>query len=153
MTEESPGVVVVSTPKELLNITELQDVVFYEVSGKRTDEEDDDPKPLQLRVLVRTDEKELRVRFQSNLAAHGGAYAVDTEAIFALAKPSRITSGALQEFIERVAMMVVYPYIRAAIDDTAARLSLDRPGLGLLRSNEIQSYREDEKPEETSSAD
>jgi hypothetical protein len=56
----------------------------------------------------------------------------------------------MQAFIERVAMMVAYPYIRAAIADTATRLSLRRPVLGLLRANEVESFRGDEDTEDES---
>lgn len=138
MTEESGDVAVVSTPKQLVDMTELVDVVFHEVAGRRSNEHSGEPEPFLIRAMYRQEENELGIRFQVTVGGYGGIYTADAEAIFALEKPAEIDPSTRQEFIERVAMMAVYPYLRAAIADIATRLSLRRPVLSLLRPGDLK---------------
>jgi hypothetical protein len=154
MSGESSDVTVASSPQELLDVVELRDVVYYEVSGKRCDAEgDSESHPLAINVMFRIEEKELGVRFQSNVTAFGGTYVADAEVIFALAKRVDIKVEAMQGFVERVAMMVVYPYLREAIADSATRLSLQRPIPSLLRGLQVHLYREDASRDEEGAED
>lgn len=136
----------VATLADLVRIVDVRDVIFHELSGKRSEDvEEDQQEPLATRVLVRNTEGILGVRFQTNLNSFGGSYVADAEVVYAISEQVEIEPPALQEFLERVAMMTVYPYLRAAIADTATRLSLKRPVLGLLRAEEVHLYREDEE--------
>jgi hypothetical protein len=138
MTGESTPVIQISEVDELVRLAELRDVIFYEVSGKRSGNEDSEPQPFVLRSMFRHDATQLGTRFQVSVSGHGGDYIADAEAIFALSQPAEINPTALKEFIERVGVMVVYPFLREAVADVATRLSLRRPVLNLLRVGEAR---------------
>ena len=58
-----------------------------------------------------------------------------------------ISDAALSEFVERVGVMTVYPYLRESIDQSAAKLGAARPTMKLLRPGDITvSVSADETP-------
>jgi len=133
MTDPQP----ISDPKELIALTELQDVLFWEVSAKRN-EEDSEDQPLQIQAMWRLGDQQLGLRFRATLRAEGGDFTTDAEAIFALAEEREVAPEVIQEFIEHVGIMVVFPFIHSTIAESATKLSLPRPVLNLIRANQAQ---------------
>ncbi len=43
----------------------------------------------------------------------------------------------MQEFIEQIGLMVLWPYVRSAVASSAAQLSLPAPPLTLLRPKDV----------------
>jgi hypothetical protein len=80
---------------------------------------------------------EFEVRIKANVGGNGGRYVADAGAVFTLATTGKIEDGIVREFAEKVGVMAVYPYIRAAVSQTAASLGLDRPVLPLLRAGAV----------------
>jgi hypothetical protein len=149
MTEES--LPEVNDVEELISLVTVRDVVFHEVQARRSpDHEDADD--LSMEITVREGQQELGVRCRAKVAGAGGLYTADAEAVFTLARPARIKPATLREFIEQVGVMVVYPYLRSAITDGAAKLSLRRPILKILRPGDIQLSGE-ERPVEGAQTD
>lgn len=104
------------------------------------DVEIDDQGPA-LTVAFRADDEELGVRCKTFFAGgRGGAaavFGVDVEAIFSLARPVSIPPRIMQEFIEQIGLMVLWPYVRSAVASSAAQLSLPAPPLTLLRPKDV----------------
>lgn len=123
--------------KALVNSTEIVDIRFHEVSAKRTDAPTDADDSLSMQIMVREDASEIGVRCQARVSGGGGEYYTDAEGVFALSEPIEVSPETLQEFIERVGVMVVYPYVREAITDGAARLALPRPVMKILRPGDL----------------
>ncbi|AXQ63903.1 hypothetical protein SEA_HORUS_51 [Gordonia phage Horus] len=120
----------------LLLSSELTDVIFHEVAASRTTEEPSSHYTLQ--VLTRVDGTQFEVRCKTTVVGGGAKYLGDAGAIFTLAEERKIPDEVAQEFAEKVGVMAVYPYLRAAITQLGAQLAVERPVLPLLRSGDVQ---------------
>ena len=101
-------------------------------------DEPEDPKALQIEAMWRHGEQKLGTRFRASISGEGGEFLADAEAIFNLAEPRGLEESVIKDFEERVGVMVVYPFLRSAVAETATKLSLPRPVLSLIRRNEAQ---------------
>jgi hypothetical protein len=129
---------VISDVRELIALTELQDVVFWEISARRIEDNSED-RPLQIQAMARVgDEQQLGLRFRATISAQGGDFVADAEAIFAIAEQREIDPELIHEFVERVGIMVVFPFLRSAIAESATKLSLPRPVLTLIKAGQAQ---------------
>ncbi len=88
--------------------------------------------------MWRHGEQKLGTRFRASISGEGGEFLADAEAIFNLAEPRGLDESVIKDFVERVGVMVVYPFLRSAVAETATKLSLPRPVLSLIRRNEAQ---------------
>lgn len=129
---------VITEIQDLVNRAEIADVVFHEVCAKRSPESAEAEDELSMQIMAREDGKEIGIRLRATVVGGGGQYMVDAEGIFELATPAKISPEILSEFIEKVGVMVVYPYVREAINDAAARLCVTRPVLKLLRQGDVR---------------
>jgi hypothetical protein len=130
--------------KELLDQSELADVVMYETCGRRVDNDNDQEFTMQ--VLTRLGDGDFEIRCKASVSGQGGEYIADAGAIFTFRTEAKIEEGTAREFAERVGVMAVYPYLRAAISQSAGTLGLDRPILPLLRAGAIKLAGDDETP-------
>lgn len=121
--------------RNLLDQSELADVVLYQISGSRVEEPGEAGYKLQ--VLTRVEDSEFEIRCQATVVGNGGQYLADAGAVFKFAAVGEIEEGTAREFAEKVGVMTVYPYLRAAVAQTAASLGLDRPVLPLLRAGSV----------------
>ncbi|WP_255789209.1 hypothetical protein [Mycobacteroides abscessus] len=138
---EQDGAITFEDVKELLDRSELTDVVLYENSSRRVD--DAVAPEFTLQVLTRLDEQEFEVRCKVTAAGKGGQYVADAGAVFSLQSPCKIEDGLARDFAEKVGVMTVYPYLRSAVGQSAAILGLDRPVLPLLRAGAIKLNRDE----------
>lgn len=149
----------ISDARELLRVAELRTVVYHAVRGKRQDKtfkdefdraveerrkddlswspDDDDPVRV-FNIATRVAEDEIGVRSRIVAASYHAEFEVDAEAVFTLTQPASIAEKALQEFVERVGVMAIYPYLRSSIASLAAQLAVPGPTLRLLRSGDFQ---------------
>lgn len=125
----------VSDARELLDLAELTDIVFYETGARRSP--DGKEEPLSVRIALRREDLVLEVRCRATLAGAGGEYVADASSVFTLEQPIDASDEVIAEFVERVGVMSVYPYLRESISQSAAKLGLERPILKLLRQNEV----------------
>lgn len=136
--------VVVNDARELLALAELTDVRFYEVSATRTGE---DNEAHEIQIVFRHEDLELEVRCRGDVRSSGGSYISDVGAVFTLQRPVDAQQHVIEEFVEKVGVMSVYPYLRESISEGAAKLSLNRPFLRLLRAGDVHITRRDSKGE------
>lgn len=132
---DGPNVRKVDDARQLLELAELSNIVFYEITGRRTLETNETP--LSIQILMRREDLVLEVRARAMVSGAGGEYIADASAIFSLEEPIDASDEVIQEFVERVGVMSVYPYLREAVTSTAAKLGLDRPILKLLRPGDV----------------
>lgn len=131
MTEDA-----VSAVEQLIRLAEIRDVIFHEVRARRSSEQENED--IDLEVMFRENDRELGIRCRATVTAPGAEFIVDAEALFELEKPVQIQPEVVKQFVERVGVMVLYPYLRSAVSDAAAKLAVHRPVMRLLRLGDVQ---------------
>lgn len=128
---------------ELLELVSLDDVVFFEVSGRGRDGIDDEtlaPKEptAEIDVLRRVGPKNIEVRCRAEIETPDARYAVDAAARYSIREAVALSPELVEEFADRVGVMTVYPYLRESVHGLAAKLRRGPVTLGLLRPGDIR---------------
>jgi hypothetical protein len=119
----------------LLLHCDVSEIVFWKISAGRRETEGPDQQTTA--VSWCGDESQIEVRLDSTLATEDGEYAVDVSVTFVYDQPLEVSTGIQQEFVEKVGIMTVYPYLREAFTEAAAKLRLAIPTLGLIRAGQV----------------
>jgi len=130
----------------LVTLAELVDVVYYKVAGERltTDVEpegvaDEATEPQQsVQIMLRVGAEALETRVLARLVTGDGRYEVDVGARYTLAEPLELSEEAQHDFVTRVGIMAIYPYVREALYSAATKLRLSPPVLGLIQAGKVQ---------------
>ena len=140
---------------ELASLVELRDIVYFKVHADRIEEGEagleGDPdtgarRPqVAISVHERHDETRMQVRCVLEAETADGRYVVDAAARYETESAVTFDEDVAREFVARVGVMAVYPYIREALHSAAAKLRLEPPVLGLLRPGGVSLT--EEKPE------
>ncbi|TRW47536.1 hypothetical protein [Georgenia yuyongxinii] len=130
----------VETLEELVQLTELVGITVYEQSAKRVEnqvDEDEESAP-RIEVLVRALEDGIEPRFK--LVFEGPGFVLTTDLALHYQDREQITidERVVPEFLNDVAFMSAYPFLREGIMTSAARLGVQPPLLGLVRRGEIE---------------
>lgn len=151
----------VAEVEELVGLTYLEDVFFLEMSGVRRFLEEGDAPALKAlsasdaqqfvsfsRVQVRGTDAGFDVRFHLDVALPEITGVIDVVTAYRLLEQVSLAPIAQQEFIEKVAAMAVWPFIREAVSDLIARLRATTVTLPLLRLGDVHLTKlaEDEAP-------
>jgi hypothetical protein len=130
--------------EEVVDAAELRDVVFYKILAERV-EDTDPPQPADnesaspaIHVLERHDVTHIEVRCALSFVGEGGRYEVDAAARYELTEPLEIPPAIMREFVTRVGLMAVYPYLRESLHLSASKLRLKAPVMGLLKAGSIE---------------
>lgn len=123
---------------------EIDALIMHEERGRRLHWTDDELSSTVLpttfsSLAVSREEARHRFRFRTTFTDRNAEYVADCEIVYILSENVDVTEGVSMEFAERVAFMAVYPYLRASISSSAARLGLPIPLLGIVRQGEFQS--------------
>lgn len=132
--------------REVLEQSELTDVIVYELQASRIGEAVEPQYSMQ--VLTRLDGTEFEIRCKVEAQGQGGQYLADAGAVFTLESEGLIEEGTQRQFAEKVGVMAVYPYLRSSISQLAASLGLDRPVLPLLRAGGVSLAQKAEQTEQ-----
>lgn len=133
---------------ELLGYVELTDITHYEVSGVRRQtkvEDDFEAGARDPQVMVRSEDGKLETRVRLTFESVDARLVADIAAIYTLSEPLEIDEDVISEFLERVGIMAVYPYLRAALHGSAAQIGVDAPVLGLFRPSSLRVSPDDAK--------
>jgi hypothetical protein len=138
---------------DLLQLVELTEVHFYEISGRRrvqdtsdgdsSDEVDAEavipaaPGHPSISVMMRSSPTFIEVRTRLALLHEGVEFAVDAAALYRTQVPVAYTEDLRTEFAERVGVMALWPFLREALHTHAAKLRTTLPLLGLLRAGQV----------------
>jgi hypothetical protein len=135
------GAVSISSTKDLLDALDLQDIYFLALRADRTSSDNPDLLDGALvshQVQDRRSETELHVRIESTVEAHDATYVVDLVTKYASEQAFAVDSdGVVRDFIERVAMMAAWPYIRQQVSELSSTFRGEHVLLPLLRPGDI----------------
>lgn len=126
----------ITDAKELLNVAELDAIRFYEVSAQRREETRDPEVGIDIRL--RHAEQEIEVRCAARVTGDEADFRADASALFSLDHPVQVTEAAMAEFVARVGVMTVYPYLREAVHQSASKLGVAQPVMKLLRPGDVK---------------
>ncbi|MGE9695126.1 MULTISPECIES: hypothetical protein [unclassified Streptomyces] len=138
----------VSSLEELQQLAELVDVVYYEVSGRRTegfdasDGADEEMKAAgddraDIRLMQRMEGNRLAVRTRALVVTSEGRLVADVAALFRTPEPVRIPAAVAKRFAAVIATPVTRPYLREAIHQSAVKLGIAAPVLPVLDLEDI----------------
>lgn len=116
---------------DLILSAKLEDVVYREVSGRLFAEAETDAASEIFDIMVRRRTGQVDVRCVLHVHGGGGAYTADAVGTFDLAEAGSLSEPAIATFAQAMADRVVYPYLREAVTQSAAKLRLPPPALKL----------------------
>ncbi len=119
----------------LLLHCDVKEIIFWKISASRREAEG--PTQQTTAVNWRSDESQMEVHLDANLATEDGEYAVHVSVTFSYDQPLDVSTEIQQEFVEKVGIMTVYPYLRETVTEAAAKLRLAIPTLGLIRAGQV----------------
>ncbi|MFI6305914.1 hypothetical protein ACIBCH_28890 [Amycolatopsis thailandensis] len=154
----------VTTGRDLLNLLDLVNVQFYEVSAKLgsgfpvgvtaavssgdTDSEDDlvggeesatgQSESQFWTFFVHVDSTSVNLRGRLTINAPDAEYAVDAAVFYTATEEVTIDREALEEFLNRAAMIALYPFVREALHEAGRKIGASPPLLGIYDPQEIQ---------------
>lgn len=130
----------IADARELLEVAELTGVIVYEIHGRRNDpgEVVDDELRQELKVMARGDENRLETRIHMRQHTDDAALLADIGVEYTLSEPCDVSESVLHEFVERVGVMAVFPFLRESLVTTASRLGVNAPVLGLLHAGSFR---------------
>lgn len=130
----------VASAVDLLPLAELTDIRVYEVLGRRapeTQDQEDRQIGHELTAHVRGDDTWLETRARMVLHTEEADLVADAASIFTFAEPLDVAPTAIRDFVEKVGVMAVFPFLREQVFTTATRLGVPAPVVGLLRAGEF----------------
>ncbi|WP_454700001.1 hypothetical protein [Arthrobacter humicola] len=138
--------------QELLELSDIRGLDFHELSAKRNP---DAPGPaaegedysVQLDLSDMTTPTELNVRCRATLTLLSSTFIVDVSAAYEFSEPCVFSPELRQEFIERVGMMSVYPFIRQNFHAMSVQIGETPILLPILRANSVKLVHQDDVDE------
>lgn len=123
--------------RDVLGHAELTAMRVYELTGRRRDVAETGTQPEVFRVYVHGDNRYIETRARLELLTDEADLTAEVGAVYTFDEDLDIPSHVAAEFIERVGIMTVYPFVREQIFTTATRLGVAPPVLGLLRAGQF----------------
>lgn len=130
----------VSSAAEMLPLIELTDIRVYEVAGRRADAGDGDAARKvdeALTLHARGDSTWFETRARMLVRTEDADLVADTAAIYTFSEALAFSQDVATEFVERVGVMAVYPFLREQICSMATRLGVAPPIVGLLKAGQF----------------
>lgn len=138
-----------TTLEELEALLELRRVFFLESSSRRWDSGigDKETPPANiindLQVMQTVDEKNISVRGRMTVKTPQAILIADAVAVFSIEGDGDNNEGEdfsddlMRQFVERIAVPILYPFIRESIYDGARKIGVKPPALNILRSGNV----------------
>lgn len=151
---EEESVRTISTIEELVEVADLTDVVHYEVRGNRVDgrPEGFTPNTYSIEVAELIQPTEALARYRLTFQGEVADYLVDVAAKYSFSEPIALQPQPWIQFVEEVAFMVVFPFLREGTFSTATRLGQPAPVLGLMKRGEFRINPDGSGPEPSASS-
>lgn len=129
----------IASAAELVSVVELVGVMFYEIRAKRaiTDAQVDVLGPVW-GFAERHDESQLECRFHMTMTTEQADFFSDLGVVYDFSEPVVLSASAVTEFIEKVAIMAAFPFVRESIFTSAIRLGVPAPVMGLLKQGNFR---------------
>ncbi len=129
----------VTSVVDLLEASELTGIRTYQVVGVRAAAEEERPDDTEqdLQVMVKGDAGRLETRVLMTVNTPEADLRADVGVLYTFRERLSVPEEILAEFVEKVGVMAVFPFLRESILTTAARLGVAAPVLGLLRAGQF----------------
>lgn len=128
--------VLVETAEQLVELVKLDSISYFEYSGKVkagtavNDADNTGKVRSELMHHVRSDL--VSIRCKSTVETQAATYVLDLAANYQASVPFKISKDSvLDDFIHRVALFTIWPYIRVGVQDLATRIEMRGVTLGL----------------------
>ncbi len=126
----------VDSAVELLQKTELSEIRTYTLHAERASRDHD--QDADVAISARSDADWLEVRCKMTISSDDADLLIDRAAVFHHSQPLAIPPAVLEDFIERVGVMSVYPYLREGAFTLATNLGVSPPVLALMRAGSVR---------------
>jgi hypothetical protein len=133
---DSAEVPEVQSVQDLLDGLELTEVRTYLLHAERGSYEALDE--ARISVAVNHEDIFVEVRCRLTTTSDDCELAIDRSAVFTLNRPVVIPPPILAEFVEKVGVMTVYPYLREGLFSLAMNLGVAPPVIGLMRAGTVR---------------
>lgn len=130
----------VADARELLQFAELhgvQPVRFLAERIPRSARESGDVPEDAVGFRPFLNHDELRTRVRMRMVSEDAVLESEFEARWRFSEPVTFGAAVLIEFMEKVALMTIVPFLRESLASNAARLHVQVPELGLVRQGEV----------------
>ena len=129
----------VETTRDLLDALELETVKYTEIRARLREREDqaDRETRFSMGVMMQRFEGGFGQRFRMEVDDAEADYLVEVATGYIMQRPVEFSDEIARDFVERVAVMAAFPFLREAVVTMAARLALEVPLLGLLRAGQF----------------
>ena len=145
---EAPAARQIDEIQGLVDALDLVEIQFVELSAIRQPDRDDDfVTTTAIEVAVHRTAVAFGQRFRLSACSQAADFVVGVQSTYRAVKPIEFARALGEEFIERVAIMAAYPYLREGLSSAAARLGVEVPLLGLLRAGQFKLDTDDDPSE------
>lgn len=122
---------------ELLALADLTGITTYAISGERHSDGAVHEPQQEMLVAVREEQLGFETRIQLTQTTPEAKLVADIGATYTLERPVTLAPGIMNEFVERVGVMAIFPYLREAVSTTATRIGVPAPIYGLMRQGQV----------------
>lgn len=137
----------IESVEDLVPLLTLTGFRQFEISGKRAEaipiekSESTDlkalPEPqMDVQIMENHTDQHIEARFRATVDNGVGVFLIDIGLLYNFSEPIDLGRVAINNFIERIAIMAAWPFIREGIATTAARMELPVPVLGLMKQGQ-----------------
>ncbi|KTS70380.1 hypothetical protein NS206_00505 [Microbacterium testaceum] len=131
---------------DVLQASELTDIVVYEVAARRLRDVPESEPAEDFGVQAHGTDEAFETRARLYLRTDEAEFVTEIGAFYTFSEPLRLSKPVAQEFLSRVGIMAVYPFIREQVFSSARRIGVASPVLGLLRAGQFVISDGDEPP-------
>lgn len=122
------------TARDIVDCADLVEIRLIDFSAHQREGAKDS---VGIRFSLGETDGELNIAFEFRYVSDGYSITAKHLTLWKFQHACSLDVDALAEFIERVAFMATYPYIRQTISDFAQKLSIPAPTLGLVKDGQV----------------
>lgn len=127
-----PEPIAVESVEDLVALAELTEVRTYLLHGERASRAE--VVDARMSVMGKCEQSWLETRCRLTLGTEDSDLVVDRSAVFTFDRPVAPREDIVRQFVERVGVMSVYPYLREGASTLASQLGVAPPVLALMRA-------------------
>lgn len=124
---------------EAVNRLALRDVIFLKLEAERLVESDEVPETVSRRhqLLARQTERVLHARVDSQIQSPEARFRLNALAVYEKQTEFFVSEDVQKDFLERVGVFAIWPYLRAQLHQLCDGLSVERVPLPMIRQGQV----------------
>ena len=142
-------VALVDSASDIVERVDLKDIFFIELRAARLEglllPHSEADIPAENAVFHRMDGDTIEVRLVTTVVSDNARVSVDLMVQYSKLSPFEATPDAMTDFVQKVALMAGYPYLREAVSSLTSRLRVDTINMGILRASDVAFARLDDE--------